>query len=137
MLPPIPSQAILGLGLVEDDTTTIMKLFADKVEMGDGSTLVVHAVRTNCKTDKLIHRFHPNHPKHIGIACVNRTECIGGMIEFMDLKNGEEIPPHVIQPGELLLFDNSHLNYRMTHLICSDSEMDGHLDMLVLDPVST
>lgn len=113
----------------------LIKFFINKSPIPETARLLIQAQRITCHPHQeghpAVEGWHRDGVTAIGVACINRQNIQGGVSEFRD-KTGKIIRI-MLQPGNLVLFDDTTVVHRVTPINILDTNKPyGHRDVILL-----
>ena len=128
--------AELDDALIELDIfRNLLLAFSDSCKLHPEAEIGVHQIRTICSPDNLGNPapegIHQDGTDFIGIFSVARENIIGGEAHLYTAKKEKPIFKKVLQPGELLLF-NDHEFFHFATPIKPEALAPGTMDVFVL-----
>ncbi|MDJ0702964.1 MAG: 2OG-Fe dioxygenase family protein [Leptolyngbyaceae cyanobacterium MO_188.B28] len=121
---------------LEDFQKIVFEFFEFCKLCSDLNEVAVHQIRTIASTGEIGHPapegIHRDGVDLVGVFCVNRENIEGGESHLYKSKDGDPIFSKILNPGELLVF-NDHQFFHFTSIVKAlASEKTGIRDVFVL-----
>jgi hypothetical protein len=118
------------------DSYKVLHMFIGITNAAIDTKIMVQAQRITCTSCEYgypsIEHWHRDGSNKIGIMCVSRSNIIGGFNEFRTSDDKHTFFSDILEPGNMLTFEDSQIEHRITPIASKDMINSGYRDVIIM-----